>query len=207
MAQKFGGTGLGLSIVKRFSEMMGGGVELESVFGEGSTFSVRIPFPTVEGAKALVWTEDLTASDPAAPGTTYDFRGKHILLAEDNELNREIAVELLGTETGACIEEAEDGLQAVELFRQSEPGHFDLILMDIQMPHMDGYAATRAIRAMDRPDAAAIPILAMTANAFAEDAEKSLQAGMDAHIPKPLEISAVYATLNEVLTRQRQTPK
>ncbi len=206
VAHKFGGTGLGLSIVKRFTEMMGGSVKLESVFGEGSTFSVRIPFSTVEDARAIVWEEGLTASDPSVPEVQYDFRGKRILLAEDNELNREIAVELLGAETGAEIVEAEDGRRAVELFGQSEPGHFDLILMDIQMPVMDGYAATRAIRAMDRPDAGTIPILAMTANAFAEDAEKSLQAGMDAHIPKPLEIAAMYATLSEILSRQKSDP-
>ena len=202
VSHKFG-TGLGLSIVKRFTEMMGGSVELESVFGKGSTFSVRIPFSTVEGARAIVWEEDPAASDLTSPATKYDFEGKRILLAEDNELNREIAVELLGEETGAEIVEAEDGQRAVELFQQFEPGHFDLILMDIQMPRMDGYAATRAIRAMNRPDAKTIPILAMTANAFAEDAEKSRQAGMDAHIPKPLEIATVYATLSEILTRKK----
>ena len=204
VAHKFGGTGLGLSIVKRFTEMMGGSVELESVFGEGSTFSIRIPFPTVEGAQAIVWEEDQASLAPATPVMMYDFQGKRILLAEDNELNREIAVELLGTETGAEIVEAEDGRQAVELFQQSAPGWFDLILMDIQMPRMDGYAATRVIRAMDRPDAKTIPILAMTVNAFAEDAEKSRQAGMDAHIPKPLEIATVYATLNKILTGQKK---
>ena len=203
VAHQFGGTGLGLSIVKRFTEMMGGSVKLESVFGAGSTFSVRVPFSTVEGARPIVWDGNLAASALTTSGVEYDFRGKRILLAEDNELNREIAVELLGEETGAEIVEAEDGQQAVDLFRQSQPGHFDLILMDIQMPRMDGYAATRAIRAMDRPDAKTVPILAMTANAFAEDAEKSRQAGMDAHIPKPLEIAAVYATLSEILARQR----
>ncbi len=203
VAHEFGGTGLGLSIVKRFAEMMGGSVKLQSVFGEGSTFSVHIPFSTVEGARPIVWKKDLTASNLAASETKYDFRGKRILLAEDNELNREIAVELLGSETGAQIVEAEDGQQAVELFQQSEPGHFDLILMDIQMPRMDGCEATKAIRAMERPDAKTVPILAMTANAFAEDAERSLQAGMDAHISKPLEITTVYATLNEILSRQK----
>ena len=191
VAHKFGGTGLGLSIVKRFTEMMGGNVDLESVYGKGSTFSVRIPFSAVEGAKAIVWDEDLASSNLAVPETRYDFQGKRILLAEDNDINREIAVELLGTETGAEIVEAEDGQQAVDLFQKSQPGHFDLILMDIQMPRMDGYA-----------DAKAVPILAMTANAFAEDAEKSREAGMDAHIPKPLEIAAVYTTLNEILTRR-----
>ncbi len=199
VTHQFGGTGLGLSIVKRFTEMMGGHVELKSVFGEGSTFSINIPFSTVEGTQPIDWEEDLTASSLAAPEAKYDFEGKRILLAEDNELNREIAVELLGAETGAQIVEAEDGRQAVEIFQQSEPGYFDLILMDIQMPRMDGYAATKAIRALERPDAKTVPILAMTANAFAEDEKKSLEAGMDAHISKPLEIAAVYATLNEIL--------
>ena len=207
VAHQFGGTGLGLSIVKRFSEMMGGSVELESVYGEGSTFSVRLPFPTVEVARPIVWSENLTASDVGKPEKKVDFHGKRILLVEDNELNREIAVELLGAETGAEIEEAEDGQRAVEIFRESEIGHFDLILMDIQMPRMDGYAATRAIRSMNRPDARTVPILAMTANAFAEDAEKSLKVGMDAHIPKPLEIDTVYATMNDILTRQKNSGK
>lgn len=204
VANKFGGTGLGLSIVKRFTEMMGGSVELKSVFGKGSTFSVRIPFPTTEGAKPILWDESLVTSDSDITETKYDFQNKRILLAEDNELNREIAIELLGEETGAVIVEAEDGKQAVELFERSAPGYFDMILMDIQMPHMDGYAATRAIRAMERQDAKTIPILAMTANAFAEDAEKSRQAGMDAHIPKPLDIATVYATLNEILHRKEK---
>ena len=207
VAHQFGGTGLGLSIVKRFAEMMGGSVELESVYGEGSTFSVRLPFPTVEGTRPIVWSEALTASDAGKPDKKVDFHGKRILLVEDNELNREIAVELLGAETGAEIVEAEDGQCAVDIFRESEIGHFDLILMDIQMPRMDGYAATRAIRSMNRPDARTVPILAMTANAFAEDAEKSLKAGMDAHIPKPLEIDTVYATMNDILTRQKNSEK
>ena len=203
VAHKFGGTGLGLSIVKRFTEMMGGSVKLKSVFGEGSTFSVCIPFTAIEGAEPIVWDESLVTYDNDISETVYDFKGKRILLAEDNELNREIAVELLGAETGAEIVEAVDGKQAVELFERSAPGYFDMILMDIQMPNMDGYAATRAIRAMDRKDAATIPILAMTANAFAEDEEKSRQAGMDAHIPKPLDVATVYKTLNEILHKNK----
>lgn len=117
--------------------------------------------------------------------------------AEDNELNQEIAVELLGNATGAAVETALDGQEAVEMFQASAPGYYDMILMDIQMPNLDGYAATRAIRAMDRPDAASIPIFAMTANAFSEDAKKCLEAGMNAHLAKPLDLKKVYETLNE----------
>ena len=205
VSHKFGGTGLGLSIVKRFAEMMGGSVKVDSVYGEGSTFSVRIPFDTVPGAAPIAWDADSTAAHTALPADHVDFRGKRILLAEDNELNREIAVVLLGAETGAELVEAVDGQEAVDLFEDSPLHHYDLILMDIQMPRMDGYAATRAIRALDRPDAKTVPILAMTANAFAEDAERCIQAGMDGHIAKPLEIAEVYKTLNEILA-QRQGP-
>ena len=108
---------------------------------------------------------------------------------------------MLGTVTGAIIDEAEDGEKAVELFGKSEVNYYDLILMDIQMPQMDGFEATRRIRAMERLDAASVPIFAMTANAFAEDEEKSRQAGMNAHLSKPLEISAVLAAMNEILNR------
>ena len=112
-------------------------------------------------------------------------------------------MELLGEMTGANMVPAEDGLQAVEIFERSEPGYFDMILMDLQMPNMDGFEAARTIRAMDRDDAGTVPILAVTANAFAEDARKCFEAGMDAHISKPLEISAVYAAVQEILSRRK----
>lgn len=133
-----------------------------------------------------------------APLTERDFCGKHILLVEDNQINLEIAKELIGA-TGAVIDTAQDGTQAVEAFAASAPGHYDLILMDIQMPQMDGYEATRRIRAMARPDARSVPIFAMTANAFAEDEEKSRQAGMDAHISKPLDIKALFVQMARFL--------
>ncbi|QNM07077.1 response regulator [Qiania dongpingensis] len=128
----------------------------------------------------------------------YDFHGIRILLAEDNEINMEIAVELIGA-AGAAIDPAEDGAQAVEKFVSSEPGYYDLILMDIQMPKMNGYEAARQIRKLDRPDAVSVPIFAMTANAFAEDALKSREAGMNAHISKPLDISKLYQVMDEWL--------
>ena len=201
ISHKFGGTGLGLSIVRRFSELMGGSVTVHSEYGKGAEFSVDLPFGVTENSQMLDWKTDKTADQSGIENKTYDFSGKHILLAEDNELNREIAVELLGAGTGAIIDEAEDGEMAVDIFAASEVNYYDLILMDIQMPHMDGFEATRRIRAMERPDAAKVPIFAMTANAFAEDEEKSRQAGMNAHLSKPLEISAVLAAMNEILNR------
>lgn len=201
ISHKFGGTGLGLSIVRRFSELMGGSVTVHSEYGKGAEFSVDLPFGVTENSQMLDWKTNKTADQSGIENKTYDFSGKHILLAEDNELNREIAVELLGAGTGAIIDEAEDGEMAVDIFAASEVNYYDLILMDIQMPHMDGFEATRRIRAMERPDAAKVPIFAMTANAFAEDEEKSRQAGMNAHLSKPLEISAVLAAMNEILNR------
>lgn len=130
----------------------------------------------------------------------FDFTGKHFLLAEDNEINMEIAVELIGM-TGAVIETAENGKKALELFSCSEPEYYDLILMDVHMPVMDGYEATRQIRCLDRPDALHIPILAMTANAFVEDKEECKRAGMDAHIAKPLDMKVLYSTINRFLKK------
>ncbi len=201
ITHKYGGTGLGLSIVKRFSELMGGSVSVSSKYGGGSEFIVQLPFSVTENSQRIEWKKDSFATGKAADEKTYDFSGKHILLAEDNETNREIAVELLGSTTGATIDQAEDGQIAVELFEKSETGHYDLILMDIQMPRMNGFEATKRIRAMDRPDAATVPIFAMTANAFAEDEEKSIEAGMNAHISKPLETTAVLAAMNDVFNR------
>ncbi len=199
ISHKFGGTGLGLSIVRRFSELMGGCVTAHSEYGKGSEFEVDLPFTVTENSHMIDWKTDRSTDKKDLENKTYDFAGKHILLAEDIELNREIAIEMLGTATGAIIDEAEDGQKAVELFAKSEINYYDLILMDIQMPRMNGFEATEKIRSMERPDAASVPIFAMTANAFAEDEEKSLQAGMNAHLSKPLEISAVLAAMNEIL--------
>ena len=198
---KYGGTGLGLSIVKRFTQLMGGGIHVTSVQGSGSTFTVDLPFGKIkESGKPTRFSDIDGRSDLARDCYVidYDFKGKRILLVEDNELNREIAEELLGA-TGASVESAEDGVQAVKKFKESAEGYYDLILMDVQMPHMDGYEATRCIRALGRSDAQKVPIFAMTANAFAEDVQKSREAGMNAHISKPLNIRAVYKQMNRYL--------
>ena len=201
---KYGGTGLGLSIVKRFTDLMDGSVHVKSVLGSGSTFIVDLPFGRVKGqAQPACFNSLSQRPDPIKSMRVddYDFKGKRILLVEDNELNREIAMELVSA-TGASVEGAEDGVQAVEMFESSAEGYYDLILMDVQMPRMDGHEATMRIRALKRSDAGKVPIFAMTANAFAEDVKKSQEAGMNAHISKPLDVHAVYEQMNAYLHRK-----
>ena len=188
------GTGLGMPIVKGLLEQMDGSISVTSKEGEGSTFVITIPFEIAEAPKA----EKPGASAGPAPS----IRGLRLLLAEDNELNAEIAQMLLA-DAGAEVTAVNDGKAAVELFEGSPAGTFDAILMDIMMPVMDGLAATRAIRAMQRPDAKTIPILAMTANAFREDAEKCLAAGMNAHLAKPLEMDKVIAAIAQSVKLQK----
>lgn len=331
VAQKYGGTGLGLSISRRFSELMGGSLTVDSRLGQGSTFTALIPFGTVDteagnsspldygSLKALVvdddletcehvtllleklgvdadWTDNgyqavakveqahhlgedfdvcfvdwkmpfldglettrrirkavgkndiavvlITAYDPTeieesaleagAVGiiskplftstlaeafesirgsrvgalekprrlTDYDFHGKRVLVVEDNEINLEIATELVSI-SGAAVTTAQNGKEAVDTFAASAPGYFDLILMDVQMPVLDGYGATRQIRALSRPDASEVPILAMTANAFSEDVALSTANGMNGHISKPIEVDTLFAAMAKFL-RERQ---
>ena len=179
------GTGLGMTIVKGLLEQMNGSIEVTSEVGVGSTFIITIPFEIAPPPEVMPQAELVQDTD---------IHGLRILVAEDNELNAEIAETLL-TDAGAHVTCVEDGKQAVEVFKESEPGTFDAILMDVMMPVMDGLTATREIRAIARTDAKQIPIIAMTANAFEEDAKKCLAAGMNAHIPKPFEIESVERTI------------
>ena len=179
------GIGLGMSIVKGLIEKMGGSIEVESEEGVGSTFIIKIPFKIASTPdKINKQTSELKID------------GLNLLLVEDNELNAEIAETLLSDE-GAAVTVAKDGLQAVNIFKEKPEGSFDAILMDIMMPVMDGLTATKMIRTLNHPDAKKIPIIAMTANAFKEDKEKCLAAGMNAHLAKPIEIENVKKVLCE----------
>ena len=188
------GTGLGMSITKNIMDLMGGTIEVITVPGEGTTFNLRFDLPIIdeEGQEDSL-SEDMPLSDDEAL-----FRGRRILLAEDNPINREIA-SLLLLQHGFELTTCENGREAVDLLSAASPGEYDIVLMDIQMPVMDGYEATRAIRAMEDPAISSIPVVAMTANAFAEDLEHEKNAGMTAHVSKPLEIRDMFSTLARLL--------
>lgn len=177
---KFQGTGMGMPIVKSLVDAMGGTIEVTSELGTGSTFYVQIPFAIDTCPQIQAQTD--------ARGPKVSLAGMSVLLAEDNQLSAEIAQTLLETE-GIVVTHAENGSDAVDLYLSRPAGSFDAILMDVMMPEMDGYEATRAIRLSDKADAADIPIIALTANAFAEDAQAARDAGMNAHLPKPLDFN------------------
>ena len=187
------GTGLGLALSRSIARQMGGDITVVSQLGKGSTFTLRIPYRYRAFSPV-----DAQERAPSAKTETNALKGRHILLAEDHPLNAQIAVKLLEKKE-MTVTLAEDGKRAVELFSAGAPGTYDAILMDIRMPNMDGLTAARAIRALDRPDAKAVPILAMTANAFEEDRQKSMAAGMNAHLSKPLEPEKMYAALSELM--------
>jgi len=182
---RYKGTGLGMAITKKYVELMGGTITVESTFGEGSLFTVVLPFPVDKNDHAQTAGQALSG---------ISLKGARVLLAEDNEMNSEIARELLESE-GLEVVCVEDGQQAVDCFMRNVPGTFDFILMDVMMPVMDGLQATMTIRSMERPDAKTIPILAMTANAFEEDVRRTREAGMNEHLSKPIELSYVLKAL------------
>ena len=186
---KFPGTGLGMAIAKNLVEKMGGTITLESEYGVGTTFVIRVPFKIDLDADKREEQKDISEKS---------IKGLHILLAEDNELNMEIAEFLLQNE-GADVTKAWNGQEAVELFRKSGPGGFDVILMDIMMPVMNGYEATKMIRSLDREDAKEIPIIAMTANAFTEDRIRAKEAGMDEHVAKPVDVELLIKVIHKLV--------
>ena len=188
---KYKGTGLGMAITKQFVDLMGGTITVQSEINVGSTFVVDLPMP-IDTSERIV--EEQVQN-------VFSLKGIRALLAEDNELNMEIATELLEDE-GMIITPAVNGQIALEQFRNHPPGTFDLILMDIMMPVMDGLDATRNIRATEnRPDALTVPIIAMSANAFEEDIRKSLDAGMNAHLSKPIILDEVIKTISNYVKK------
>ena len=194
--RRIGGTGLGMPIVKKMVDLMGGSIEVASELGKGTVFTFTLMHKI---ADRKFYSQKTEAAETSEMGK--NLSGKHVLLAEDNDLNAEIAVTVL-EETGIVIERVEDGIQCVNRVVQMSPGTYDLILMDIQMPNMDGYKATRCIRRLDDKKKAEIPIIAMTANAFAEDRKKAFDAGMNGHIAKPIDIEKLGAVILSVLNKQ-----
>ena len=186
---KFAGTGLGMPISKKLIEKMGGTITFESAEGIGTTFVLRVPFKIDPDADKREGQKDVSEKS---------IKGLHILLAEDNELNMEIAEFMLQNE-GAVVTKTWNGQEAVELFRNSEPGEFDVILMDIMMPVMNGYEATKMIRSLDREEAKEVPIIAMTANAFTEDRIRAKEAGMDEHVAKPVDVELLIKVIHRLV--------
>ena len=182
------GSGLGMAITRAIVNLMGGKITVDSMLGQGSTFNVYLTFPIVE---------DEFYEEPK--DVIYYFDGKHVLLAEDNELNQEIATAILH-EYGITTDIANNGMEAYDLIRDSEPGYYDAILMDIQMPIMNGYEATQAIRELEDEKNRSVPIVAMTAHAFEDDREMALKYGMNGHVAKPIEIPKLMDTLNKILS-------
>ncbi len=196
------GTGLGMSIAKNIVDMMNGAITVESEPGKGSEFVVAVDFKLADvmPAEATKGQCDYDTEEPKL--LARDYSGKKILLVEDNELNREIATAIL-EDAGMLVDTAEDGTEAVSIMNRAPEDRYDLILMDIQMPKMDGYTATKEIRTLKNNKKANIPIVAMTANAFDEDRKKSFEAGMNGHIAKPIDMDIMTDVLDEIFCQQR----
>ena len=191
---RFAGTGLGMPITKKLVEKMGGTIAFESEEGAGTTFVIRIPFKIDLDVDKREEKKDISEKS---------IKGLHVLLAEDNELNMEIAEFMLQNE-GTVVTKAWNGQEAVDIFRKSRSGEFDVILMDIMMPVMNGYEAAKMIRSQDREDAKVIPIIAMTANAFTEDKMRAKEAGMDEHIAKPVDGKLLVKVINELVKHNQR---
>jgi len=195
ISRKFGGTGLGLTISRRIVELMGGELQVESQVNKGSNFYFSAWFQV---NKEAVINEDTDQSSEIP-----DFSGKIVLVVDDIEINREIIFSMLDY-TGIFIESAQNGEEALNLVEKSTEGYYDLVLMDIQMPVMDGYTATKLIRSLPRTDVKNITILALTANAFKEDVEQAFSVGMDGHVSKPVEESVLLSTIANAFQKKRK---
>ena len=216
-AHNYGGSGLGMAIADNIVRLMGGKILVESEVGKGTEFAVYVTLPVAEELERKEETKDSEADRSAEQSkkeeearrteavAQFSMKGLHILLAEDNDINAEVAMELLGMQ-GAVVDRAVDGADAVHRFEESEQGAYDVILMDIQMPEMNGWEATEVIRKLDRADAG-LPIFAMSANAFAEDQRRSLESGMDGHINKPVNYEDVRRMIGECMYARREGDK
>ena len=193
------GTGLGMAITKNIIDLMGGTIEVETEKGHGTTFIIHLTFPLEEARDEN--TGNGSSGSSSGDYLDYHFEGTRILLVEDNPINTEIASMILN-HSGFDVETAENGQEAVDKVSSSQAGYYDLVLMDIQMPVMDGYTATQKIRALEDPLLASIPILAMTANAFKDDMDAAAQAGMQGHIAKPLDTEKMMETISSVLDKK-----
>ena len=189
------GTGLGMAITKRIVDLMGGTIDVITAPGKGSEFIVAVEFEVASK------DENQASGEMGADHPNLDFTGKRLLLVDDMEINREIASTVLEM-NGFKVEEAEDGAKAVQMVESSRPGYYDAVLMDIQMPVMNGYEATKRIRTIENKRLSAIPIIAMTANAFEEDRKAAIRAGMNGHIPKPIDVKVLMEALSNVLTSE-----
>lgn len=199
--KRYGGTGLGMAITDHIVRLMGGEIVVESEPGKGSDFSVYLHLPEAEAPEQTAKVKALSEDD-AEEKTQDSFKGRHILLAEDNEINAMIAVEIL-QEMGAEVDVAENGEIAVERFSAQPAGHYDFILMDVQMPVMDGRTATRHIRALNREDAKTIPIFGLSADAFVEDERLSKESGMNSHFSKPVDFRRLQKEIGAFLNKDR----
>ncbi|MBO5623984.1 MAG: response regulator, partial [Butyrivibrio sp.] len=204
-SNKFGSTGLGMAITKNLVDMMNGKISVESEKGVGSTFTVTLTFEIADSSfTAGTGTKDKVAENETGRlDDSVDLAKVKILVAEDMDINAQILLKLL-SKKGLEAKRAENGKVALKMFRESEEGYFDAILMDMRMPEMDGLEATSAIRELDRNDAKKIPIVALTANAFDEDVERSLQAGLNAHLSKPLDPAKIFETLERLIEESRK---